>query len=72
VSQALMDYVTSLHDVERAVTELRLAELNLSDDHSSALAVNKAQDDVARASRRLTRAVDSLPLNRQPVGWDAQ
>lgn len=69
MSQILADYVTALHEVERAVTELRLAELNLSDEHSSASAVNKAQDDVARASRRLTRAVDSLPLNRQPTGW---
>lgn len=69
MSQALMDYVSAQHDLERAVTELRLAELNLSDEHSSALAVNKAQDDVARAARRLTRAVDALPLNRQPVGW---
>jgi hypothetical protein len=64
-----MDYVTAMHEVERAVTELRLAELNLSDEHSSALAVNQAQDKVALTSRRLTRAVDSLPLNRQPIGW---
>jgi hypothetical protein len=71
MSQALMDYVTAMHDIERAVTELRLAELGLSDEHSSALAVNKAQDDVARAAQRLTRAVDSLPLNRQPIGWGA-
>ncbi len=69
MSQALMDYVTAMHEVERAVTELRLAELNLSDEHSSALAVNQAQDKVALMSRRLTRAVDSLPLNRQPIGW---
>ena len=69
MSQALMDYVTSMHDIERAVTELRLAELNLSDEHSSALAVNQAQDKVAVAARRLARAVDSLPLNRQPIGW---
>ncbi len=69
MSQQLMDYVTALHEVERAVTELRLAELNLSDEHSSALAVNQAQDKVALMSRRLTRAVDSLPLNRQPIGW---
>jgi hypothetical protein len=69
MSQALMDFVTSMHDIERAVTELRLAELNLSDEHSSALAVNQAQDKVAVAARRLARAVDELPLNRQPIGW---
>ena len=71
MSQALMDYVTALHDIERAVTELRLAELNLSDEHSSALAVNEAQDSVALAARRLARAVDFLPANRQPKGWDS-
>ena len=69
MSQALMDYVTAMHDMERAVTELRLAELNLSDEHSSALAVNEAQDKVALVARRLTVAVDGLPLNRQPIGW---
>lgn len=71
MTQALMDYVTAMHDVERAVTELRLAELNLSDDHSSALAVNEAQDAVAVAARRLARAVDELPMDRQPKGWDS-
>ena len=69
MSQALMDYVTALHDVERAVTELRLAELNLSDVHSSVLALNEAQDEVALAAQRLTKAIDALPVNRQPKGW---
>lgn len=69
MSQALMDYVTGLHDVERAVTELRLAELNLCDEHSSALAVNEAQDKVALAAQRLTRAIGSLPPERRPKGW---
>ena len=69
MSQILMDYVTALHDLERAVTELRLAELNLSDEHSSALAVNEAQDKVALVARRLTVAVDALPANRQPKEW---
>lgn len=71
MSQELMDYVTALHDVERSVTELHLAELSLSDEHSSALAVNKAQDAVTFAAQRLTKAVDALPLDRQPKGWMA-
>jgi hypothetical protein len=71
MTQALMDYVTAMHDVETAVTELRLAELALSDDHSSALAVNQAQDSVAVAAKRLTRAVDELPAQRKPKGWDS-
>lgn len=64
-----MDYVSAQHDLERAVTELRLAELNLSDEHSSALAVNEAQDKVALAAQRLTRAIGLLPPERRPKGW---
>ena len=71
MSQALMDYVTAMHEVERAATRLHLAELNLSDEHSSALEVNDARDALALAARDLARAVDSLPLNRRPKGWDA-
>lgn len=67
-----MDYVTSLHEVERAVTRLRLAELNLSDEHSSVLAVNQAEVEVATAARNLSRAVDALPMARQPKGWAGQ
>lgn len=70
MSQALMDYVTARHDLEVAVTELRLAELNLCDEHSSALTVNVAEDKVALAAQRLTRAIGSLPPERRPKGWD--
>ena len=65
-----MDYVTGLHEVERAAARLHLAELNLSDDHSSALAVNEAQDALILAARDLARAVDHLPTERRPRGWD--
>lgn len=70
MSQALMDYVCALRDVEVAAAELHLAELHLSDDDSAAVAVNKAQDDLARAAKKLTLAVDGLPLSRQPVAWN--
>lgn len=70
MSQALMDYVTARHEVETAAAALHLAELQLSDDDSAAVAVNKAQDDLARAAKRLTLAVDELPLSRQPIGWN--
>jgi hypothetical protein len=65
-----MDYVTARHQVEVAAARLHLAELNLSDENSSVLALNEAQDSVALAARDLTRAVDGLPLNRRPKGWD--
>lgn len=71
MSQQLMDYVTGLHEVERAAARLHVASLDLSDEHSSALAVNEAQDAVAVAARRLARAVDSLPMDRRPKGWDS-
>jgi hypothetical protein len=69
MSQILMDYVAAMHDVERASVKIRLAELQLSDNHSSALAVNKAQDELALAARRLARAVDALPMDRRPKEW---
>jgi hypothetical protein len=70
MSQALMDYVCALREVEVAAAALHLAELHLSDDDSAAVAVNKAQGDLARAARKLTLAVDELPLSRQPIGWN--
>jgi hypothetical protein len=71
MSQALMDYVTAMHEVEVAAAQLHFAELQLSDEHSSVLAVNEAQDAIALAAKRLSRAVDELPTGRQPNGWDA-
>ena len=59
----------------RAVLLLHLApglnRLDLSDEHSSALAVNEATDALCLAARDLTRAVDQLPVNRKPKGWNA-
>jgi hypothetical protein len=71
VSQALLDYLTARHDVETVAAELHLAGLRLADENASALAVNKAQDALAFAARRLACAVDALPLDRQPKGWTA-
>ena len=64
-----MNYVTALHEVEREAARLHLAELSLSDDHASALAVNEAQDALSFAARNLARAVDELPRDRKPRGW---
>ena len=70
MSQALADYVTALHEVEVAAATLHLAELQLSDDNSAAVAVNRAQDALAVAAKRLTLATDGLPLSRRPIGWN--
>jgi hypothetical protein len=69
VSQALMSYVTAIHEVELAAAALHMAELRLSDEESGAIAVNRAQDALALAAKRLALAVDELPLSRQPIGW---
>jgi hypothetical protein len=69
MSQALADYASALHEVERAATRKHLAELDLSDENSSALAVNHAEADLCRAACELTRAVDALPRDRRPKNW---
>lgn len=70
MSQALADYVSTLHEVEIAAATLHLAELNLSDTQSGAVDVNRAQDALAVAAKKLTLATDRLPLSRQPIGWN--
>jgi len=69
MSQALMDDVCAFHALERAMAALRVAELSLSDEHSSALAVSEAHDAVRVAARQVTRATDELPFERQPKNW---
>lgn len=70
MSQALMDYICAIREVEVAAATLHLAELNLSDNESGAVAVNRAQDALSVAARKLALAVDGLPLSRQPIGWN--
>ena len=71
MSQELMDYVSAFHDVELAVARLRVADLSLADMNASVIAVNQAQDAVTVAARKLTRAAEALPLERQGHirGW---
>jgi len=65
-----MDFIAARHEVEASAARLHLAELSLSDDPASAVAVNEAQDALAVAARKLARAVDGLPMERRPKGWD--
>jgi hypothetical protein len=67
-----MEYVTARHEVETVAAELHLAVLRLADENASVLAVNRAEDGLAFAARRLARAVDALPTDRQPKGWAAE
>jgi hypothetical protein len=70
MSQALMDWVTARHDAILAVLEMLTAEHQLSDEHSSALAVTYAEREMDRAAARLADAADALPLDRKPSGWN--
>ena len=71
MSEQLADYVAAFHDIELAVARLRVADLGLADPNSSVIAVNQAQDAVTVAARKLTRAAEALPVERQGRirGW---
>jgi len=71
MSEQLADYVSAFHEVELAVARLRVADLNLADMNASVIAVNLAQDAVTVAARKLTRAAEALPVERQGriKGW---
>ena len=71
MSEALADYVAAFHDIELAVARLRVADLGLADMNASVIAVNQAQDAVTVAARKLTRAAEALPMERQGHirGW---
>ena len=71
MSQELADYVDAFHDMELAVARLRVADLSLVDLNASVVPVNQAQDAVTVAARKLTRAAEALPMERQGHirGW---
>jgi len=71
VSEQLADYVDARHDVELAAARLRVADLSVGDPRSSVIEVNQAQDALTVAARKLTRATEALPMDRQRQirGW---
>ena len=71
MSQELADYVDAFHGMELAVARLRVADLSLVDLNASVVPVNHAQDAVTVAARKLTRAAEALPMERQGRirGW---
>ena len=71
MSTILEDYVNARHDVELAVARLHVADLSLAGPHASAIEVNQAEDAVTVAARKLTRAAEALPMERQRQirGW---
>ena len=65
----LAELIQAREDVIRATLELLVAERELSDDGASAKKVMDAEEAMAFAAERLTRAVDALPAGRRPRGW---
>ena len=72
----LQAYFTALTQVRRRIHEVAiqghtvaLAELGLDLDQASVTALSDAERALCFAARDLARAVDELPLERQPKGW---
>jgi Arc/MetJ-type ribon-helix-helix transcriptional regulator len=63
------ELIQSREDVVRAALELLMAERNLSDTEHSTTALMAAEDALAVAAERLTRAVDALPVGKRPREW---
>jgi len=69
MSQELMDHIGAQHDAIVAVLGMLTAEMQLSDEHASALDVTDAEQEIDQAAARLAAAADALPHDRRPVGW---
>jgi hypothetical protein len=78
VSKALEDYFTALKQVRLRIHETAIAghrtamaELHLDEDTASVTALTDEEKGLALAARDLARAVDELPGERQPKGWNS-
>src|ERR1700683_3827212 len=78
MSAELEAYFTALTQVRRRIHETAiaghvaaLAELRLDEERASVTALTDAEGALCLAARDLARAVDHLPLERQPKGWNA-
>jgi hypothetical protein len=65
----LAELIQAREDIIRATLGLLAAERELSDEEASCQAVMDAEEAIAVAAERLTRAVDALPVGRRPKGW---
>lgn len=63
----------ALHNVRQAALNSIIANdyADPSDPHADASAEH-ADEGLALAARELVRAVEALPENERPVGWDAE
>jgi hypothetical protein len=65
----LAELIQAREDIIRATLDLLTAERELGDEEASCQAVMDAEEAIAVAAERLTRAVDALPMGRRPKGW---
>lgn len=63
------ELIQAREDVIRAALDVLAAERSLSDEETATQAVMDAEDALAAAAERLTRAVDALPVSRRPKEW---
>jgi hypothetical protein len=78
MSKALEGYFASLKQVRLRIHELaiaghvtEIAELHLDEDTASVTDLSDSEKALALAARELARAVDELPRERRPSGWNA-
>lgn len=70
MSPALESYQEAVNRTQVASFDLAAAVFRLTLPRSSALAVPDAEAGLCLAARDLARAVDELPMDRRPKGWD--
>jgi hypothetical protein len=70
MSQAEEGYQEAMSRAQAAGFLLAAAVFGLRDERSSALTVPEGEAAFCLAARDLVRAVDELPMDRRPRGWD--
>ena len=70
MSRALEDYFATQKALRMAALLLVLAEMSLDTDDAGVPALMEAQAAFDLAARAHARAVDGLPMERKPKGWD--
>ena len=64
-------YIDARENTLRCALDSLRAERRLMDDHGSVPVSSAADAALCLAARRLDRAVEELPRERKPKGWDA-
>lgn len=68
----LADVITCREALTRAVLDMLAAERRLSEDNASVVALRDAETAISLAARDLTNAIDDLPEQQHPRGWEVR